>query len=156
MVLLVSSTELILFSHQRQAQNAVVLLTYRSAVGVVIRGRDPQGPIGCLNNIPHAADLAVEELLPVHDFATFVQLQAPEPLSTQGGHEEIALPWWDSTIDQDLCAARRGFRGRPDSYGIYVSLIRAAPALDRGPAVILSGHDPVDLIPRVLAEFARV
>src|SRR5918998_4513669 len=150
------STELILFARRRQAQDAVVLLAYRGAVGVVIGGRDPQGPVGGLNDIPHAADLAVEELLPVHDLIPLVQLQAPEPLSAQGGHKEVSFPLRDSPIDRDLRPARGGFRGRPDGDGVYVPLILTAPALDRGPAVVLSGFDPVDFIPRVLAELARV
>src|ERR687898_145842 len=91
----------------------------------MVGGRDPQGPVGGLYGIPNAPDLPVEELLPIHDFAAVVQLQAPEPLSAEGGHEEVAF-------------------------------ILPTPALDRGPAVVLPGFDPVDLIPGASAELARV
>src|SRR5215207_1053879 len=156
MVLLVSSTAPILFPCGREAQYAVVLLAYQGAERVVVGGRDPQGAVGGLRNVPDAADLPVEKLLPVHDLTPIVQLQAPEPLSPQSGDEEVTFPLRDGPVYHDLRPTRGGFIGRPDSNGIDVPLVLRTLTLDLGPAVVLSGFDPVDLIPRVLAELTRV
>src|SRR5829696_819381 len=80
----------------------------------------------------------------------------PEPFAPEGGDEEVALPLRNGPIDQDLRPARRCLGGRPDGDGINIPLILAPLALDLGPAVVLSSLDPVDLVPRVLPELARV
>src|SRR5829696_8067745 len=111
----------------------------------MVGGRNPQGPVGGLYDIPHAADFSVEEPLPIHDLAAVIQLQAPEPLSAEGSHEEVAFPLGYGPFDHDLRPARGGPRGQADVDGVALGGERLAPALDRGPAVVLPGFDPIDL-----------
>src|SRR5829696_7025873 len=80
----------------------------------------------------------------------------PEPFAPEGGHEEVAFPLRNGPIDHDLRPARGGLGGRPDSNGIDIPLILAPLAFDLGLAVVRSGLDPVDLVPHVLPELARV
>src|SRR5918994_2362735 len=80
----------------------------------------------------------------------------PEAFAPEGSHEQVALPPRNSPIYHDLRTAGGCLGGRPDGNGIDIPLVLASPAFDLGPAVILSGLYPVDLIPRVLPELARV
>ena len=113
-------------------------------------------PSGACTDIPHAAHFSVEKLLPIHNIAPVVQLQVPEPLSAEGGHEKVAFPLRDGPFDHDLRPARGGLRGRPDGDGVDVALVLSTSALDRWPAVVLPCFDPVDLVPGARAELAGV
>src|SRR5215208_5214454 len=133
----------------REAQDAVVAGD-RGAASVAVVRQDPQGAVGCLDNVAEPSGFALQERLPFGDVVSFVQPEPPEALAPQARHEEAALPLRDRAALEDLRPAWRGFdRGER---GDRVDIIwLAARSFHVGPAVVAARLDLVYLVVGVLA-----